>query len=177
MHEAISLYVPLFRSRTHAYSQWFSPGLHHALNKLHNLCRKFRKSFTADHATSLFQAESQFQKGILGAKLSYESRLINDYVTTDNSKIFKYVHSITKQDFISSSVSCNHQSAISNTNKANLFNSFFHSMLNNSHIPLPRLDPLPVPASSLDSTSITFEKVIDSLVSLILQKPLGPMVT
>ena len=135
IHEAISLYVPLFGSRIRAYPQWFSPNLRHCLNKLHTLRRKFRKSSTANRATSLLQAESQFQKAIIEVKSSYESRLINDYVAKDNTKIFKYIRSITKQDSIPSSVFYDHQSAINDTDKAILFNSFVHSVFKSSHIP------------------------------------------
>ncbi len=61
------------------------------------------------------------------AKCSYESRLVEDYAFKRNSKIYKYIKRIMKSD-LPKVMHFNDKSALSDSDKAHLFNSFFESV-------------------------------------------------
>ena len=91
------------------------------------------------------------------------------------SKIYKYIQSLTSTLSLPSTVSFDSLSASSDTEKANLFNYFFHSVFTQSSLSMPSPDQLPLPSATetLSNISISEDDVYITLFSLDTTKSMG----
>ena len=75
-----------------------------------------------ENSSNLFQAK------ISSAKVNYESDLIT-FANSNNPRVYKYIKSLTKSHTIPPTL--HHDSLVvadSNTDKANMFNTYFYSV-------------------------------------------------
>ena len=107
------------------------------------------------------------------AKSSYEEQLVFNFAYSNSNKIFDYIHSLTNHSVIPPSVHFNDQYATSNTEKACLFNEYFHSIFTHSSFVLPPVSELPSPESSLINISFSDADVYSALASLDETKSMG----
>ena len=66
------------------------------------------------------------------AKSDYEANLINTYAPKNATKIYQYINSITGQNNIQITVNYRSSSAMTDQDKASLFNLYFHSVFTQS---------------------------------------------
>ena len=103
--------------------------------------------------------------------MNFEKKLSSQ----NNSKIYKYIQSLTSTLSLPSTISFDSLSASSDTEKANLFNYFFHSVFTQSSLSMPSPDQLPLPSATetLSNTSISEDDVYTTLFSLDTTKSMG----
>ena len=109
------------------------------------------------------------------ARSAYESRLINDFANSNQSKVFSYIRSLTKSDPIPVSVFYNDSCVSNDKQKAMLFNNYFYSVFT------PTTCDQPLPNKSIDintnqhliSINVSEEDTINALISLDPQKAVG----
>ena len=106
------------------------------------------------------------------AKSTYESKLVLDYASTNNSKIFKHISSIKKQDDFPSKMSYNDEFAVNDSDKAQLFNKYFYSVFT---IPdsISIKEPPHPSSQSLHDIQFTQSDVFALLTSLDINKACG----
>jgi len=90
--------------------------------------------------------------------LSWVDALIN------NSKIFRYLKSITKPTNNLPVINFNSSTADTDCSKANLLNHYFHSVFHNSS-PV-NIDILPTTNDQIDSINISITEFYEALISL-----------
>ena len=78
------------------------------------------------------------------AKSKYESKLVNDLALSNNSKIYSYLRSFSKNDDLPPMLHLKSESASTSPSKAALFNKFFHSVFNKK-LALPSVQSLNLP--------------------------------
>ena len=111
------------------------------------------------------------QTKISSAKVNKKSDLITSFANNNNSKVYKYVRSLTKSHTIPSTLHHGSIVADSDTDKANVFNDYFYSVFTqaSTDLSLPTKNP-----SHLSHISITEEDVFNSLINLDTSKAMGP---
>ena len=86
--------------------------------------------------------EQLFHSRSLVAKTSYESLLIRSFTGRFNSKIYNYNKGLTNNSSIPPTVGS--LLVTSDQDRANAFNSFFHSVFTDSSYTLPPSDRFPI---------------------------------
>ena len=92
-------------------------------------------------------AEFEAAEEASAARSAYESKLINDFATTNQPKIFSYIRSLTKSDPIPHTVYYNDNSTTNDKQKTSLFNNYFYSVFTTTNINQPP------PSEPLDSST------------------------
>ena len=175
IYEGINLFIPRVRLRRHQYPRWYTPELRHLSKCLHTLRKKVSKKPTSYLRIKLEQQTSALSDKIQSAKSLYESQLVANCAGNCNSKIYDYIRSLSNNSSIPSTVFLNSSSATTDLEKANLFNSFFHSVYNPSQsgtLPLPSSEPI-VSYPSIANISFTELEVFSALSSLDPAKSMG----
>jgi len=111
-------------------------------------------------------AESNPSNEFIQTKLSYESSLINNFASTNDSNII--IRSLTNSNLIPTTVYLDSLRVQDDFDKATLFNQYFHSVFTTNHIDLPR-DVNNIDSSfgnHLVSISISEAEVLEVLNSL-----------
>ena len=110
---------------------------------------------------------------MLAAKASFEADLIQESSPKNILRVYRYINSITRHDTIPPTVSLDSHIATSDIEKANLFNTFFHSVFTHSSYNLPPLEMLPMPPSTISDITISESDVYDAMTSLNPTKAMG----
>ena len=126
--QGIRRFIPTIKLKTTAHPKWFTPALRHQLKCIQTLKRRYHKSPTEHIKSRILLSENQFALESSLAKSSFESNLINNFVTGNQTKIFQYIRSITKSHSIPSTIFHNDSSASNDNDKVTIFNQFFHSV-------------------------------------------------
>ena len=124
-------------------------------------------------SNSITQAESLHKAKIPLVKSNYESELVRAFVNKEFSKIYNYIKSISRHDTLPPTMNFNSTLALSDSEKASIFNHYFHSVFTSSPFVLPPMSSLPTPNSTLNNIDITEEDVYEALCSLDLSKASG----
>ena len=175
IYEGMNLFIPRVRLRRHQYPRWFTPELRHLSKWLHTLRKKVSKKPTSYLCNKLELQTSALSDKIQSAKSLYESQLVANCAGNCNSKIYDYIRSLSNNSSIPSTVFFNSASATTDLEKANLFNSFFHSVYNpcqSGTPPLPSSEPI-VSYPSIANISFTELEVFSALSSLDPAKSMG----
>jgi len=166
---ATQTFVLQFLVRKKEYPKWFTL----TINRIHSLRGKFKKKPTAILKQKLQSEEDSLQVLMEEAKTDYESKLINNF--DNNNLIYKYISALSNSSSLPQQMYLRTDTAISDQDKADLFNNYFCSVFND------RLSPVQFDASSsinndtfLSDVVITTTDVHQVLCSL---DPLDLMVT
>ena len=155
----MTFFIPKVRLCHHQYPRWFTPELRHSSKCLHTLRKKVSKKPTPYLCNKLEMQTSNLCDKIQSAKSLYESRLVANFAGNCNSKIYDYIRSLSNSSTIPSTVFLNTTSAISDSEKADLFNTFFHSVYNPS-LSNPSLPPSSEPTLTYPNiTNISFTEL------------------
>ena len=118
--------------------------------------RKRYSKFPTPHIKDRLQAaEFEAAEEASAAQSAHESKLIDDFATTNQPKIFSYIRSLTKSDPIPHTVYYNDNSTTNDKQKASLFNNYFYSVFTTTNINEPP------PSEPLDSSTQQHLVLID----------------
>ena len=128
--------------------------------------RRKHKRHPTDHTfNQIKSAEHNLQISIKQTKTNYEANLIQNFAFSNDSKIYQYMSSICKSDFIPPTVFFKDNTATADSDKANLFNKYFFSVFSQSDFTLPDFDDMPFVSSSLNTIQITYNDVYNALTA------------
>jgi len=122
------LWTFLFQRSKSRQPKWYTSDIKHHIKCLKTLCRKYKHHPTEYYATAIKNLETALEIKINNAKIVYESNLINNFNFNNSSVIFNHIRSITKTKSIPSIITYDDDQACDDTDKANLFNTYFHSV-------------------------------------------------
>jgi len=88
------------------------------------------------YPSCLQTAEVNLAIQISSAKSAYELKLIQDFATTNQAKIFHYIRDLTKSDYIPETFH-NDYTATDDFGQATLFNNYFYSVFISSSTSSP----------------------------------------
>ena len=125
---AMDCYIPKVRLRSHQYPVWYTPELRHSQKCLQTLRKNHNKRSSSLSKQKLNIAEEKFKIESSQAKCKYESSLMYDLSTKENTKAYKYIRSLKDSGGIPKSVYYNSIHANTPLDKATLFNDYFHSV-------------------------------------------------
>ena len=94
--DAIYKFVPTVPTRLNKQPIWFNSDIRHHTNCLRALKRNFNQHPTLYNKLKYENSSNLLQDKISSAKANYESNLIFTFTTTNNSKVYKYIRSLTK---------------------------------------------------------------------------------
>ena len=155
------------------YPKWYSPTIRHHLKCLHSLRKRLRHHFTLTILQHLIQLEDLTQQELKNAKESYKRDLINSYTQSKTPKLFHYIKSITKFGSLSSILVNDSVKAVSDEDKAELFNQYFYSVFTDTTTSLPNLEEASIPCTTISETILSFEDIFEELRSLQISKAVG----
>ena len=168
--DAINRFVPVVSVCHNKQPAWFNSDIRHHINCLRTLKRKFNKHPTTNNKAKYENSCNLLQAKINSAKDTYESTLINSFTDVNNSKIYKYIRSLSKSNSMPPTLHHNYTSADSDSEKANTFNDYFYSVFVQ-----PPSNPLPFSDTTTDTNiNITEEDVYNALTDLDTTKATGP---
>ena len=114
-----------------------------------------------------------FNKNFILAKSNYETRLIETYQSSNSSKIFSYIRSLSAQNMLPSTLYLENILATTDFEKASLFNLYFHSVFTKSAFQLPQLNEFDLPESFICDINVSESNVFKILQSLDVSKAMG----
>lgn len=151
----------------------FSPGLRHKHKCLQSIVRRCTRNPSETNQSRKRVAEDSFRVEAESTKLSYESRLIDDFASSNSSMIYKYIGNLRQGSDIPSTVYHGSDRASSDADRANMFNRYFHSIFTVSSMSLPAHCDLPDCSPLLCSINISDSDVFAVLSSLDVTKAKG----
>uniref|UniRef100_A0A1X7VQP4 Reverse transcriptase domain-containing protein n=1 Tax=Amphimedon queenslandica TaxID=400682 RepID=A0A1X7VQP4_AMPQE len=106
------------------------------------------------------------------ARVAYEKRLVHNFVSHNDSGIFRYVRSFSSQPRLPSIMSLDSCVADTPSSIANLCNQYFHSVYDNSSSS-PAIPPQSLPDRSLCSIDISLHDTFEALCFIKSDKAMG----
>ena len=173
IHFALENYVPKVVSRQHQHPVWFNSGIKHELNRIHTMRRKCQLHPTPNNKSKLTTAEAHLQLRMSNAKMDYESALINNFAFSNNSKIFNYVSSLSKNNQSPTAMYYNGHCSSDSFEKAQMFNKYFYSVFTRTSSPYRTIFENSKPDKLLRTINIHYTEVFEALVSLDSSKAMG----
>ena len=170
--QAIAMFTPKVKYRSHPLPKWFHSDLRHQLHKTRTLRRRCRHKPTPSRLSQLSSAEIDLQSAIAKARIDYESNLVSRFASLRDPKIFRYIRSLSGQGNLPPVLSLGSQEASTAREKASLFNQYFHSVFS-PHSQFPYPSDFPFPEKALCSLSISIEETFSALVSIDSSKAMG----
>ena len=170
---AMSLFIPKIYLKHRHGPKWFNSDIRHHIKCLRSMRKKYKATPTLQRKNNIKLSEEQLQQKMSQAKSSFEHNLIQSIQPSNPSKIYSYLRTITGGNTIPLCVNLGSTSAVSDYDKASLFNQYFHSVFTNSDFILPAISNLPTPSSVIDEISITESDVYKALASLDPSKAMG----
>ena len=107
------------------------------------------------------------------AKVKFETSLVNNFAFSNDSTIYKYIKSLSGQDKIPPTVFHNSETASTPTDKATLFNKYFHSVFNSTASSVQQPKSSMFPSQALSSITLYVHDTYDALASLDPSKAMG----
>ena len=166
IYTAMNTFIPKVRLRRHQFPCWYTPELRHLSKCLQSSKKRFSKHPTTHLHLKINNLELEYRNKILQAKSSYESHLVHSFAGSHNARIYDYIRSLSKKSTIPSTVSLDNCSATLDSGKAELFNTFFHSVFTRSSFSLPNMSSLPLPSSCICSLTFSDTEVFEAISSL-----------
>ena len=174
INTAIDKFVPLsvVSSRYSHLPKWFNNDTRHKINCIRTLSRKCKTSSSNHFSQKLLALRSELAATITTARASYESQLVESFVSSKNStKLFEYVRSQTHQNQLPSQIFANNVPLTTDLDKACAFNKYFHSVYLPSKV--LTMPPSNSGSSNLSSISISLHDTFTALIQLDPKKSKG----
>ena len=166
-------FIPQIKIHSNQQPRWFTPEIRHHIKCLRTLCRKHKRHPTNHHSEAIYHSETILQAKISKANIDYESNLISNCAFNNTSTIYNYIKDLTKTKTIPSTITLDQTHVYNDIDKANLFNTYFHSVYTPSPVGAPNIDSLPSVSNTLSSISIDEADVYYALTSLDPNKAVG----
>lgn len=130
------MFIPKSKSTLSHYPRWLNSEIVNLLHKIKSRKKKVhQKSSSVNNVVTVKMLEDQLASKVSSSKLEYESRLVSDFSSKSNNRIYKYISSLTKQSSLPSSLHLESKTESSNFGVASIFNEYFHSVFNQSSSP------------------------------------------
>lgn len=172
--ESATHFIPKVKIKSTKNPPWFTSCIRHHIHLVRSLRKTHRKHPTLSNHSKLTAAESILQNLITQAKSDYEDHLVTSFANNNSNKIYSYIRSITNQNTIPPSMHLDSTSVHTDSEKAELFNKFFHSVFSSTTFTLPPVSDLPTPDNTLNNIEIAEQEVFEALISLDPSKAVGP---
>ena len=169
----MSLYIPKMMLKRWQDPVWFNSEIRHHLKCLRTMKRRFRFHATPQLESTIHQLDDFLQQKLILAKSNYETRLIETYQSSNSSKIFSYIRSLSTQNMLPSTLYLENILATTDFEKTSLFNLYFHSVFTKSAFHLPQLNELDLPESFICDVNISESNVFKIQQSLDVSKAMG----
>ena len=114
----------------------------------------------------LINAENNFSQELCKAKSAYEHNLIYNYAHSRDSRIFQYIHSLTKSKSLLVVLHINSTMVSADMDRANAFNQYFYSVFKEGQTTLHNCVDLPSNHNCICSIGISTEEVFNALINL-----------
>ena len=173
IYEAMLLYIPRMLVKRRQGPKWFNSDVRHQQKCLRTLKRKFNIHPTQERKNKILKMERLLQSKLVQAKSDYETKLIESHNSSNSSAIYSYIRSISNQSVIPPTLHLDNIVAVSDSDKASLFNGYFHSVFTRSSFQLPPSRELETPPSILSDIAISELDVFRALRSLDVTKAKG----
>ena len=164
----MNMFIPVAPIHYNKQHTWFNSDIQHHINCLRTLRCKLNKNPTNNNLVKYDNSTNPLHSS---AKDNYESRLIISFANTNNSKIYKYIRSVSKSSSIPSTMYSNSTSANTELEKANIFNDYFYSVF--TQAPSDFSTPGSTAIVSIN-ISISEVNVYNTLINLDITKASGP---
>ena len=133
IHNAISLFAPKLKLRSRKnYPKWYNSKLRHHINRVRYFRRQSKLYPTSTNTNRLEKEESFLLQLMSSTKSNYETVLVDEFAYNNNSKIYKYIHSILQCKSLPATMYLSSQTATCDQDKVTLFNQFFESVYSKS---------------------------------------------
>ena len=119
--DTIQLFILTIKVHSHQHPIWFNSEIRHSIKRLRTLRCRYKCCPIQHISNTIISTEKALQNTITAAKQTFQSDLINTYASANNSKVFKYLKSITKSNNILSVMNLESLTAITDYRIANLF--------------------------------------------------------
>ena len=153
--EGILQFVPKTCSRRYPHPKWFNSEIQHQLNKVHTLRHRCRNNLSSSLSSQLYESEARLSEAMVTAKLNFESQLIQDLATNNSSRIYKYISTLSSNRQLPSIMYLDNTQAYTSSDRAQLFNQYFHSVFTHSSYKLPSLADLSAVETVLSTINIS----------------------
>ena len=173
IYEGMNMFIPKVRIRRYQYSCWFSSELRHLSKCLRTLRKRISKHPSPYLQSKLVSQESDLRYKIQHAKSYYEAQIVRSFPGSSNSKIYNYIHSLSNASSIPSTVFLDSQSASFDISRAELFNTFFHSIYTVSSFSLPSVDNHAATLPTISNVSFSEVEVLHAQSALDPTKSMG----
>ena len=161
----MNLFVPKVRLRRNQQPKWFTSYIRHHLNCTKTLRKECKLHPTLSKLSKLSSSEANLRSELAYAKSNYETKLIQQFAYTNNSKIYRYISSLSKSSAGPPCVHLDAEAAVSDQKKACLYNRYFHSVFTSSGLTDPVTSITPI-QPSISSIPITTSDVYTALATL-----------
>ena len=168
--EAMSMFIPKIVLGRHQYPKWFDSDIRHHLKCLQTLRRKYKSHPSQQRKIKINFSEKELQLKMSNAKSKFENKIIDSLQSGQPSSLYSYIRS---QNRIPPVVNLDNSCAVTDYDKASLFNQYFYSIFTISDFCLPSVNDLPRPQPTLGEISITQSDVFRALISLDPSKAMG----
>ena len=169
-----ALFIPKIKAKSSPNPPWFTPSIRHHLHIVHSLRKAYRKHPSPSNSNKLASAEQQIQILMSEAKLEFEDHLVATFAHNNSSKIYSYIRTLSRNSGLPPVMYLDSISATTNSDKAELFNQFFHSVFSSTTFTLPPTSCLPTPSKSLSVIEISESDIMEVLKHLDPSKAHGP---
>ena len=136
--------------------------------------RKFKAHPSQYREDKIKDFEILLQHKMEEAKTAYESKLIESLQSHGSPAIYSYIRSLSTHKAFPSVMNLNTKCAVTDEEKAYLFNEFFHSVFTVSPFLLPPVRDFKYPHSFMGEISVSELDVFEALSSLDVSKASGP---
>jgi len=123
--DSIHQFVPSITIKPNAFPKWFTSNPKHKIKCLHSLRKRYSRSPTPHIKQRIQAVELDIADESLSACSTYESKLIHDFATSNQSKytkLYQHIRNLTKSSCIPSTMFYECASATNDIYKASLFN-------------------------------------------------------
>ena len=132
--------------------------------------RNFKSHPTPHKKHKIESLEDMLRIKMAHVKSDFECKLIESLQAGHSKPIYTYMRNLTNVNTIPSAVNLDNINAVSDNEKATLFNQYFHSVFTSSNFWLPEV---PRPDHFIDAITITESDVYHALLSLDPSKAMG----
>ena len=131
-----------------------------------NTTKENKKHFTLSQLDKLSAAEHKFSRELFNAKRTYEHNLINNYASSRDSGIYRYIHDLTNSRSLPLILHTDSTAVTTDIDKANAFNQYFYSIVRHDTSTTLSNEYLPNTSSCICSIDISVEEVFDALITI-----------
>ena len=93
--DGMNTFIPKITIQPIQSPKWFTPDIRHQIKCLRTLRRKHKLHPTEHTTARLNSAEVNLENSIKQAKTNFEANLINNFAFNNESKIYKYIKSLS----------------------------------------------------------------------------------